>query len=100
MQPTYLPWVGYLDLIDRVDCFVFLDDVQFARRSWQQRNRIKTAAGEQMLTVPVHKKGLRDQTIAEAQIDWESEFADKHCRAMELAYARAPHFKLFSSELF
>ena len=39
-QPTYLPWVGYFALIDSCKKFVFLDDVQFDRRSWQQRNRI------------------------------------------------------------
>ncbi len=39
-QPTYLPWAGYFDLIDQSSVFVFLDDVQFDRQSWQQRNRI------------------------------------------------------------
>ena len=40
MQPTYLPWSGYFNLMARVDVFVLLDDVQFERRSWQSRNRI------------------------------------------------------------
>ena len=40
MQPTFLPWLGYFSLIKSVDKFVFLDDVQFDRRSWQQRNYI------------------------------------------------------------
>lgn len=93
MQPTYLPWVGYFGMIDRADVFVFLDTVQFARRSWQQRNRIKTANGPQMLTVPVHKKGARDQKIAEVQIDGESHFAEKHIRAIEHALSKAPFFK-------
>ena len=53
MQPTYLPWMGYFDLMDQVDCFVILDSVQFERRSWQQRNRIKTPRGLEWLTVPV-----------------------------------------------
>lgn len=39
MQPTYLPYLGYFQLIAQADVLVFLDDVQFARRSWQQRNR-------------------------------------------------------------
>ena len=42
-QPTYLPWLGYFDLIDQVDRFVVLDNVQFEKQSWQQRNRIKSA---------------------------------------------------------
>jgi len=52
-QPTYLPWLGYFDLMDQVDCVVTLDSVQFERRSWQQRNRIKTPRGLEWLTVPV-----------------------------------------------
>ena len=56
-QPTYLPWLGYFDLIDQVDVFVLLDDVQFEKQSWQQRNRIKTPAGLQWLTVPVIFRG-------------------------------------------
>jgi hypothetical protein len=92
MQPTYLPWIGYFAMIDRVDRFVYLDSVQFAKRSWQQRNRIKAAQGELMLTVPVLSKGQRDQTIAEAQIDWDSGFAVKYVRSIESAYRAAPHF--------
>ena len=53
MQPTYLPWCGYFGLIDIVDIFVIYDDVQFEKRSWQQRNKIKTTSGSQWLTVPV-----------------------------------------------
>jgi hypothetical protein len=100
MQPTYLPWLGYFALMDRVDLFIFLDTVQFDRRSWQQRNRIKGANGEQTLTIPVHKKGLRDQTIAEVGIVNDGVFPDKHIRAIELAYARAPHFERYANDLF
>lgn len=92
MQPTFLPWIGYFAMIDRVDRFVYLDSVQFAKRSWQQRNRIKAAQGELMLSVPVLSKGKRDQTIAEAQIDWDSGFAAKYVRSIESAYRSAPHF--------
>ena len=52
MQPTYLPWSGYFGLIESVDIFVILDTVQFAKRSWQQRNSIKTPNGNIFLTVP------------------------------------------------
>jgi hypothetical protein len=100
MQPTYLPWIGYFALIDRVDVFVFLDSVQFARRSWQQRNRIKAPTGEQMLTVPVLKKGRRDESVREVEIDPGSDFARKHRRSIESAYARAPFFAEYSPGLF
>ena len=91
MQPTYLPWLGYFDLMDAVDAFVFLDSVQFSHRSWQQRNRIRSATGLQWLTVPVARKGQRDQKIRDVAIA-DDEFAPAHIRAIELSYARAPHF--------
>lgn len=100
MQPTYLPWIGYFGMIDRADIFVFLDTVQFARRSWQQRNRIKTANGPLMLTVPVHKKGARDQKIGEVMIDEGARFAEKHVRAIEHALSKAPYFTEHSGQLF
>jgi hypothetical protein len=55
-QPQYLPWLGYFDKIDRADLFVLLDNVQFKKNEWQNRNRIKTAGGPQWLTVPVTYK--------------------------------------------
>ncbi|MBK8008141.1 MAG: WbqC family protein [Rhizobiales bacterium] len=90
MQPTYLPWIGYFALMDTVDEFVLLDDVQFARRSWQQRNQIKGPAGAITLTVPVLKKGKRDQLVNEAEINAEIDEANKHARSIQLAYAKAP----------
>jgi hypothetical protein len=99
MQPTYLPWIGYFAMIDRVDRFVYLDTVQFTRRSWQQRNRIKTAQGELMLSVPVFSKGMRDQTIAETRVDWQSGFAKKHLKSIETAYRRAPFFETYFEPL-
>ena len=93
MQPTYLPWVGYLDLMDQAETFVLLDSVQFDRRSWQQRNRIKTASGELMLTVPVLSKGLRDQKVCDVRLVPDSGFAARHRDSIRAAYARAPHFK-------
>jgi len=89
MQPTYLPWLGYFDLMDRSDIFVVLDSVQFDKRSWQQRNRIKTANGELWLTVPVLSKGKRDQKICDVLIDDTQDFERKHVQTIRNAYARA-----------
>ena len=96
MQPTYLPWVGYFDLMDRCDVFVYLDSVQFAKRSWQQRNRIKAREGELMLTVPVLSKGLREQKICDTLIDQAQDFGRKHAASLRAAYSRAPHYKTVS----
>jgi hypothetical protein len=90
-QPSYLPWIGYFDLIDQVDRFVVLDNVQFAKQSWQQRNRIKTAVGLQWLTVPVEFRGRLGQQIRDVQIR-DASCVEDHLRAVELAYRRAPFF--------
>ncbi len=97
-QPTYLPWMGYFDLIGQVDTFVLLDSVQFEKQSWQQRNRIKTPAGLQWLTVPVAFHNRFGQQIRDIEIR-DPEFARKHLRAIELNYRRAPFFELYFPEL-
>jgi WbqC-like protein family len=91
-QPTYLPWLGYFDLIDQVDTFVVLDTVQFEKQSWQQRNRIKTPTGLQWLTVPVIFRGRLEQRIKNVEIR-DASFSEKHLRTLELNYSRAPHFR-------
>jgi len=97
-QPTYLPWLGYFDLIDQVDAFVILDSVQFEKQSWQQRNRIKTPSGLQWLTVPVVFRGRLGQSIHEVEIR-DGEFWRNHLRAIELSYRRAPFFETYFQEL-
>jgi hypothetical protein len=97
-QPTYLPWLGYFDLIDQVDTFVFLDSVQFEKQSWQQRNRIKTPRELQWLTVPVVFRGRFGQLIQQVEIR-EAEFWRNHLRAVELNYRRAPFFHNYFSDL-
>lgn len=99
MQPTYLPWIGYLALMDHVDEFVILDSVQFARRSWQQRNQIKTPNGSQWLTVPVISKGQRDQKICEVRIDRGCDFDRNHRRSITQNYAKARFFERYETEL-
>lgn len=88
-QPQFLPWLGYLDKVDRADLFVLLDSVQFKKNEWQNRNRIRTAQGWQWVTVPVlHHFGQR---IAEVRINEKTGWRAKHLRALELHYARAAH---------
>lgn len=100
MQPTYIPWGGYFSLMDRVDEFVFLDSVQFERRSWQQRNRIKGSGGEIMLTVPVQKAPRDQLRICDAKIDYTSKFVHKHITALQHAYGKAPFFKEYKQIVF
>ncbi len=93
MQPTYIPWAGYFNLISQADKFVFLDDVQFAASSWQQRNRIIFNGKIHMLTVPVLVKGRPDQLIREVQTDETQKWRQKHLSILRQAYSRHPHGK-------
>jgi hypothetical protein len=99
MQPTYLPWLGYFDLMDQVDIFVYLDSVQFNKRSWQQRNRIRAKESEMMLTVPVKVKGRYKQTICETELELSQGFQKKHLGCIKNYYSKAPYFNEIYPEL-
>ena len=91
MQPTYLPWAGYFDMIDRVDEFVYFDDVLVLKRSWGVRNRIRTAQGEQFLTVPLVKNEDRDRRrFDNTRILYDGKWTDRHLEAVRRSYAKAP----------
>lgn len=93
MQPTYIPWVGYFDLIDQVDKFVFLDDVQVEKSSWQVRNRIKTSQGELYLTISRRKnKGQELSLIKDTKIDDIKHWRKKHVKTLEINYKKSTFF--------
>ncbi|MEM7209383.1 MAG: WbqC family protein [Pseudomonadota bacterium] len=87
MQPTYLPWLGYFDLIRQSDVFVLLDHVQFSRQSWQQRNRIRNRQGEVLLTVPVKRNGKKPLALNCAEIADSTIIVNKHWRTISQNYA-------------
>lgn len=93
MQPTYLPWAGYFNLIARSDCFVFLDDVQFEKQSWQNRNRILQKDTIHWLTVPVKRVHLSD-LIHEIRIDEQKDWRRKHIELLRHSYGKHPHGKM------
>lgn len=92
VQSNYIPWKGYLDLIGLSDTFVLLDDVQYTRRDWRNRNRIKTPQGLRWLTIPVETKGRYTQLIREVRIS-DPSWAEAHWQQLCQAYGKAPHFK-------
>ncbi|RJP21628.1 MAG: hypothetical protein C4527_23335 [Candidatus Omnitrophota bacterium] len=91
-QPDFLPWLGFFDRWRKSDLFIVLDDVQFLRRGWHHRDRIKTANGAQWLTVPVKKKGRLHQLIREVEIDLDSHWRNTHLKTIQVNYHRAPDF--------
>jgi hypothetical protein len=92
-QPQYIPWLGYFDKIARSDAFVFLDNVQYKTREFQNRNKIRTKDGWIWLTVPVICKGLGRQKICSTNIDNSSGWANEHLRSIKTWYAKAGFLK-------
>lgn len=92
-QPQYIPWLGYFDKIDKSDCFVFLDQVQYKHREYQNRNKIRTKDGWGWLTVPVVSKGLGRQKICDVKIQNDSVWQKKHWASLKNCYNKAPFFK-------
>ena len=89
-QPQYLPWLGYFDKMDQADAFCYLDNVQFKKNEWQNRNRLKTAQGWQWLTVPVRYRF--PQKIIEVTINTAVKWQRKHRQALSTNYQKAPYF--------
>ena len=92
MQPTYMPWAGYLNLMAQVDLFVYLDDTQYERSSWQNRNRVLVKGAPTWLTVPVVRGGLGAQinrVVVDGVIPWRR----KHVTLLSNSYARHEHVR-------
>ncbi len=100
-QPQYLPWLGYIDKIDKADVFVILDNVQFKKNEWQNRNRIKTAQGWQWITVPVLYRF--PERINEVKINNKTNWNRKHLQAFITNYSKSPYFadyRVFFEDIF
>jgi WbqC-like protein len=95
LQPSYLPWLGFFDQMNRADTFVFLDDVQFTRRDWRNRNKIRTREGWAWLTVPVLQKSQFTQLLKETRIDNSAPWRRKHKEALRAHYGQAPFFDTY-----
>jgi|RhiMethySRZTD1v2_1073278.scaffolds.fasta_scaffold59548_3 hypothetical protein len=98
VQSSYIPWKGYFDLIRAADEFILLDDVQFTKRDWRSRNRIKTKDGLYWLTIPVQTSGRYQQRIMDTTIA-DSTWSERHWQTIQSAYARTPFFDAYAPQL-
>ena len=98
-QPVYLPWLGLFHKIALADTFVSFNQVQYLIKDWNNRNKIKTSAGDIWLTVPVLTKGHRERTIKEILINNSINWRKKHWKSILLAYKKAPFFNKYSDFL-
>lgn len=90
-QLHYLPWLRYFEKIARSDVFIVLDDIQFTKNDWQNRNKIKTRAGATVLTLPVLQAW--QQRLDEVRINNTVPWRRKHAQSILQSYASAPHFE-------
>lgn len=100
LQSNYIPWKGYFDIINDVDVFIFYDDVQYTKRDWRNRNKLKTPEGAQWLTVPAvggRKDFIHDVKLLDPQ--WQK----KHWQTIKQFYNQSPffnHYRDFFEEVY
>ncbi len=95
LQPSYLPWLGFFEQMSRADKFVLLDDVQYTRRDWRNRNRIRVKESWVWLTVPVQQKRRFSQSLLETRIDNSVPWRKKHLETLRQHYCKAPFFEKY-----
>lgn len=93
LQSGYIPWLGYFDMMNHADLFVFLDDVQWSTGAWRNRNRVRTAQGWNWLTVPIKfERPHFEYDIKDVEIDHSQNWRKKHLGTLRTCYKKAPYF--------
>ncbi len=90
MQPYFLPYIGYFQLVSAVDLFVVYDNIKFTKKGWINRNRLLQNGAAATFTLPL-KKGSDSLEVRERELSADFD-RDKLLRRFEGAYRRAPHF--------
>lgn len=98
-QPEHLPWMGFFNKMTRCDRFVLLDNVQFKKRYFENRNKIRAGDAHRWITVPVHSKGRYTQLIRDVQVDNDESWRGPYWRSILHAYARAPFFRDYAPRI-
>jgi hypothetical protein len=101
-QPVYLPWLGLFHKISLADVFVFMDDVQYLQRDWNNRNKIKGPNGSFWLTVPVKLKGSSSRILKDIRINsegWEGKnhWQKDHWQSLQICYGKTQYWDTYAS---
>ena len=96
-QPGYIPYIGFFKKIESVDTFVFLDDVQYSRTDWDNRNKIRTPEGSMWLTVPILNKS--GKLLNQVEIDYSKNWVSKHKAAIKFNYEHSPFFDTYWNDI-
>lgn len=101
-QPSYLPWLGYLDKMAKADVFVVMDDLQYEAQNYQNRNRVKLNNGPGWLTVPL-ERGAQTDRICDKRIqnggNPKEHWQRRTWITLKTHYGKAPHFARYADEL-
>jgi hypothetical protein len=93
MQPYLFPYLGYFQLMQAVDEFVFFDDVNYINKGWVNRNRILLQGKEHLFSLPL-TKASQNRKINEIAVNIDDKWRTKFLRSIEAGYKKAPQFEL------
>jgi hypothetical protein len=91
MQPYFMPYIGYWQLLAAVDKFIVLDDVAFIRRGWIHRNRLLVNGAPHLFTIPV-RDASQNKLICEIELANYQEWCIRFAKTLKQNYGRAPHY--------
>lgn len=91
VQPCFLPWQGYFEQMLLGEVFIYLDDVQYTKKDWRNRNKLLTPGGVKNFHVPVSKTS-RDTLINEAQISYNEDWEERIMNQLFNWYKSAPFY--------
>ena len=91
MQPYIFPYIGYFQMINAVDQFVFYDDVNFIKRGWINRNRILINGKDTLVSIPLNKAS-QNKLINEIDIFFDNNLRKNLISKIENAYKKSPFY--------
>lgn len=92
MQPYIFPYIGYFQLIDAADRFVFLNDVNFIKKGWIHKNRIAVNNQVYTFSIPLIKAS-QNKLIKDTQVNYTENWQNKLLKTIETSYKKAPYFE-------
>ena len=98
-QPHYLPWLGYIDKISKVEMFCCIDIIPFDASLYQHRNKTRTEAGAEWLILPVQSPDGERTLIKDICLDPSVPWNSEHWAQIQHSYARAPYFAMYADKI-
>jgi hypothetical protein len=93
MQPYFMPYIGYFQLINSVDKFIIYDNIQYTKRGWINRNRILVNGKDQLITLPIKKDSDYLNVVERELSESWSKDKDKMLNIIKSSYNKAPYFQ-------